>query len=191
MRIYKTILSILERRGPLPLPSICDEVNLTLEAQRQKPLVPSQIKSIVSKKSEFFCVNGENISIDPAKIPYSLTAYLDCFGDISYHVRVHFLTNNFISWEWRNRDSTKQFTNLHSIKPGSTDELKYSLFSLKIWDWEPVYRKEEGIILDGKYWSVVLKTKEKIYQFEGIESFPANWGRFCNAIEKLTGTPFR
>ncbi|WP_335717358.1 hypothetical protein [Neobacillus niacini] len=71
------------------------------------------------------------------------------------------------------------------------EEFKSEIYSLNIWEWERSYRKEEGIILDGMFWSIKLNTKGKIYESEGIECFPREWERFCQAVENLTGIPFR
>ncbi len=70
MRVYETILSILEEKGPLPIPAICHEVNQVLVSNREKPVLPAYIKSIVTRKRDVFRVKGGNISIHPDKWPY-------------------------------------------------------------------------------------------------------------------------
>ena len=67
------------------------------------------------------------------------------------------------------------------------EEFKRELYTMNIWEWKQTYRSEDGIILEGKYWSVKLITKGKVYESEGTESFPRNWDQFCKAVEKLTG----
>lgn len=121
----------------------------------------------------------------------SLIAGIDGFSGISYKVHVDFFRNTFSVFEWRNKDYTLPFTNLEPKSIGSMEDFKREIYLMKIWEWEPFYQKEEGIILDGKYWSIRLNTKAKIYDCEGMECFPPEWERFCQAVEKLTGIPFR
>lgn len=121
----------------------------------------------------------------------SLIAGIDGFSGTSYKVYVNFYRNQFTVFEWRNKDSILPFANHERQTIGSMEVFKREIYYMKIWEWQPSYRKEKGIILDGKYWSVKLSTKEKVYDSEGIECFPHEWERFCHAVEKLTGTPFR
>jgi hypothetical protein len=122
---------------------------------------------------------------------HSLIAGIDGFSGISYKVHVDFFRNTFTVFEWRNKDVIHPFTNLGSISIGSVEDFKKDIYSMRIWEWEPSYRKEEGIILEGKYWSIIVNTKDKVYESEGIECFPPDWNRFCLAVENLTGIPFR
>lgn len=190
MRVYETILSILDEKGPLPIPKICREVNEALSPLREKPLLPSQIKSIVSRKKDLFLINGEKIVIHPDIHPISLTATIERFGGISYKIQVHFLKNRFLFWVWRNRVQLQPFTDFQTVTPGSMEEFKRELYFLKLWEWDRTYRKGDGIILDGVYWSVKLQTNGKYYECEGTESFPANWTQFLRAAEKLIGVSF-
>lgn len=191
MKVYETIISILEEQGPLPIPAICQEVNKVLQTHREKPLMPSHIKSIVTRKRDLFHTNGESIAIHPDKYPYSLKATLDGYSGASYQVHVYFTKNRFTFFEWRNKENSMLHTDTQPKIPGNINEFKREIYSMKIWEWEPTYLKEEGIILEGKYWSVRLNTKGKVYQSVGTDCFPANWERFCRAVEKLTATPFR
>ena len=121
----------------------------------------------------------------------SMTAALECIGGVSYKVRINFVKNNFIVWEWRNKELQLPFPRLSPDKIGDIDEFKRAIYSLNIWDWEPVYQKGSGIILADKYWYTELVTKDRVYHSEGSACFPPNWDRFCQALECLTGTPFR
>ncbi|MFP7299966.1 hypothetical protein [Neobacillus niacini] len=121
----------------------------------------------------------------------SLIAGIDGYSGISYKVHVDFLRNTFTVFEWRNKDYILPFTNLGNKRFGDMEEFKREIYSLNILEWETSYRKEKGIILDGKYWSIRVSTKQKVYESEGIECFPPDWKRFCDSIEKLTGIPFR
>jgi hypothetical protein len=190
MKVFETILSILEEKGPLPIPAICNEVNQVLTTHREKPILPAHIKSIVTRKNDLFRVNGGRISIHPDKYLLSLMATLEGFGGISYQVRVNFTKNRFAALEWRNKDNCQPFSDLQAASVGNVENFKREIYSMNIWDWEPTYRNDNGIILEGKYWSVKLKTKGKVYESGGTESFPENWDKFCKVVEKLTGTSF-
>lgn len=121
----------------------------------------------------------------------SLTANIESFGGISRQVRINFLKKHFICLEWNAPNNKYPFTNLNSLKAGDFAEFIQSINSLKICDWEPFYGKAEGIILDGKYWSVKLQVAGRVYESEGMGYYPENWGEFCHAIEKLTGVSFQ
>ncbi len=129
----------------------------------------------------------------PDKVLFNLTASLEGFGgsSSSYQVHVNFIKYSFIYLEWRNHDTIQPFSDVQSAKPGSFENFKREIYSLRLWEWSPIYRKEDGIILDGKYWSVKLITKGKVYISSGTDSFPPNWDLFCKAVERLTGTAFR
>jgi hypothetical protein len=191
MKVYETILSILEKKGPLPIPTVCKEVNHLLITDREKPLLPSQIKSIVTRKKDLFQINDGQISIKPDKYLCSLAATIEIFGGISYQVRINFEKNRFVALEWRNKDQIRPHSDFLPKSPGSLDDFKRELYALKVWEWEPSYRDGAGIVLEGKYWSIKIKTMGKIYESEGAQCFPANWEKFCKAIERLIGTPFR
>jgi hypothetical protein len=135
-------------------------------------------------------MNGGRLSIHPDKYPFSLMATLEGFGGISYQVRVNFIKNRFASLEWRNKEHTRSVLGIHPKTVGNLEDFKRELYSIKIWEWESTYNKEDGVILDGKYWSVKLITKGKVYECEGTKCFPSNWDQFYKAVEKLTGTPF-
>lgn len=190
MRVYTMILSILDKNGPLPISTICQEVNHVLPVHRKKPILPSHIKSIVTKKRGFFDIHDGRISIHPDKDPISLSVSQEFYGGISYYIKIYFKKNNFAVLEWRNKDNCEPVSNDQPKTLGCLEEFKSELFTMNIWDWDPSYRKEEGIVLEGNYWSVKLITKGTIYESEGMECYPKNWGSFCRSIEKLTGITF-
>ncbi|MEW9051072.1 MAG: hypothetical protein AB2392_07930 [Neobacillus sp.] len=191
MRVYETIISILEENGPMPIPTICHEVNKILDLHREKPLMPSQIKTIVTQKKDLFYMSGERISIHPDKYPCTLIATLDSFGGSSYKIYVNFLKKRFTYFEWRNKENTQPFANFNTGFSGNMDDFKKEIYLIKLWEWESNYRNSEGIILEGKDWYVKLTTKGRSYESTGTNSFPDNWIWFCKTIENLTGAPFR
>jgi hypothetical protein len=191
MKVFETIISILDDKGPLPITAICKEVNRMLFTYRDKPFLPSQIKSIVARKKDLFRIQEGNISINPDKHPFLLVATLDGDDGISYQVKVNFIKKRFTFFEWRTIGNSPLNNEIITKKPGDLDEFKRELFTMKLWEWVPSYGKEEGITLGKKNWSIKLKTQSKTYICEGTDCFPKNWGKFCRAIERLTGSNFR
>ncbi|XJZ25813.1 hypothetical protein ACF5W4_10370 [Bacillota bacterium Lsc_1132] len=190
MKVFETIISILEDKGSMSIPAICNEVNRRLFSYRDKPLLPSHIKAIVNRKKDLFQIREGKISIHPDKQPFFLVATLDGEHGICYQVNVNFTKKRFTFFEWRNL-SGQEGRNLNLPKePGDLEEFKNELFSLKIWEWQPLYASSEGITLGDTNWTVKLVTSGKIYYREGTDCYPAEWRRFCRAIEKLTGSNF-
>lgn len=191
MNVFETIISILEDKGPMPIPAICNEVNQILFTYRDKPLLPSHIKSIVTKKKDLFRIQEGNISIAPDKYPFSLLAVIEGEDGIMFQVNVNFIQRRFTFFEWRQKGLTGRNNFPIPKYYGDMDLFKREIFSMKIWEWIPKYGRDEGITLGEKNWSLKLETKSKTYVCEGTDSYPYNWNKFCKAVEKLTGVPFR
>jgi hypothetical protein len=190
VNIYETIISILDEKGPLSIPLICQEINEQLVKDRNNPILPSHIQSIVTRKKDLFWINEGNISIAPDKNPYSITAILERDEGISYQLNVDFIKRNFSFFEWRNRRHQKRSQTPQSRRLGSIDEFKRGIMGLKIWEWESYYGAEVGITLGKTNWTIKLKTKSKTYYFEGTDCYPDKWPEFCQSIEKLAGVSF-
>lgn len=190
MKVVETIISILDDNGPMPIPTICTEVNRVLNSYRDKPILPSQIKSIVNRKKDLFHIQEELISIQPDKQPFFLVATLDGDQGICYQVNVNFTKKRFTFFEWRNTFSREEKSFFLPKKPGNLNEFKNELFGLKLWEWQPLYGKNEGITIGETNWTVKLVTEGKIYRSEGTDCYPEEWGKFCRSIEKLTGAHF-
>lgn len=187
MKVYEQILSILEEKGPLSIPLICNEVNKQLKTERDKPLLPSQIKSIVKRKKDLFFEQGGNIAIQPDKYPFTLVVIIDGDDSITYQVNIDFSKKRFTFFEWRNKGAKNGNSDTQPKKFGDLDLFKREIFAMKIWEWKPAYGKTHGITLGKTNWTVKLKTKSKTYLSEGADCYPENWNKFCKAIEKLTG----
>ena len=162
MNMYELILNIIDQKGPTSIPSICEEVNRNpiFMQQRSKPVQLSQIKSVLTRKSDLFLV---------------------------HNVKVDFIKKDFTFFEW-NFDPTKKLE-YEPLLYGSMDEFKQEIYRLKIWNWDLNY-EQEGIILDGMCWSISLETRTKTYKSQGLQTFPKEWARFCRALSKLTGKKF-
>lgn len=189
MRIYEKILSILEEKGSLTVPLICKEVNHLLQ-EREKPLLPSQVKSIVSRKRDLFYIKNGNIAIHPDKRPQQLIVIVDKDIGITYKVKIDFSRKIFTYFEWRNKGTFNLGINSAPREFGDLNSFKREIYSLHLWEWNPVYGREQGITIGRTNWSVKLTTNGKIYNSEGTDCFPGSWNKFCKSIEKLTGTVF-
>jgi hypothetical protein len=190
MKVIETIISILDDKGPLPITAICKEVNQMLIPYRDKPFLPSHIKSIVTRKKDLFRIQEGNISIQPDKQPFMLIATINGDDGITYQVNVNFQAKRFTFFEWRNNRNSESRLDYCPKIPGDLDEFKKEIFSMKLWEWMPSYGKEEGITLGKTNWTIKLKTQCKTYESEGTDCFPKNWSKFCKSVEKLIGSTF-
>lgn len=190
MRIYEKILSILEEKGALTVPLICKEVNHLLQ-EREKPLLPSQVKSIVSRKKDLFDVKNGNITIHPDKRPQQLIVIVDKDNGITYKVKIDFSKKIFTYFEWRNKATVDTGINFAPRESGDLDSFKKEIYSLRLWEWGPFYGRAQGITIGKTNWRIKMTTNGKTYNSEGTDCFPENWNKFCKSIEKLTGTVFR
>lgn len=191
LKVYESIITVLEEKGPLPILKICREVNRMLVADREKALLPSQIKSIVTRKHDLFLNKEGNISIRPDKQLLHLVFILDGEQGISYRVNVNFIKKRFIFCEWRNIGVAEAKQMDREKEPGDLTLFKREIFSLELWKWKSSNRKEAGIVLGAINWKLSLETKGKTYMSEGSDKFPENWNKFCKALEKLTGSTFQ
>ncbi|WP_071395217.1 hypothetical protein [Bacillus tuaregi] len=186
MNMYEIILSYLDRAGPASIPSICQQVNQNplFMKERDKPVKPTQIKSVISRKRDLFYVHDDMVALLPERNLVSFTANIDKCGGPWLRVKVDFIQKSFIFFEINLDPSEKlEYT---PVKPGCTEEFKQEIYRLNMWDWQANY-EETGIILDGTSWSICLETKSKTYKSEGLQSFPKGWTKFCRALVKLTG----
>ncbi|WP_318508879.1 hypothetical protein [Bacillus sp. T3] len=189
MFLYEMIYNILEEKGALSIPSICQELNeKTNHHQEQEKLVlPAHIKSAISRKKDLFKVEENVVSIDPEKNIQALTVHIGGIIEPSITIKIDFNKNRFIIFEW-NHES--QACNNPGIQPtrtcGEMDAFKKELFRIKPWEWSANYHQEQ-MILDGIFWSIKLVTEGKVYESEGLHCFPKEWGKLCNSLTKLTG----
>jgi hypothetical protein len=191
MNIYETIISILDEKGPLSIPLICQEVNQLLVTDRNNPILPSHIQSIVTRKKDLFREREGNISIAPDKYPYSLMAVLESDEGLTYQLNVNFLKKSFSFFEWRNKGYQKSSRENVARQLGNLDEFKREIMAMKIWEWQSNYGTGgTGITLGKTNWTIKLKTKNKTFSSEGTDCYPEKWPEICQAIEKLAGISF-
>lgn len=104
-------------------------------------------------------------------------------------VTIDFIRNTFVFIQW-NLEQCGQFEHSPVYHAGSVTCFQKQLPKIRIWDWDRMYYTD-GIIVDGKEWSVVLETKGNIYKSEGLDCFPKEWNRLCRALSRLTGVCIR
>jgi hypothetical protein len=190
MNMYEIIIDILEKKGPVSYHSIVDEMNEMnwLRNERKNPVQVSHVKSVISRKKDLFSVTDDIVSIREEKEMVSLTAMIGGYPGPSYKVFVDFLQNRFYFFEW-NIDCLNPNSKEKTIYIGDVEEFKKEVIRLKIWNWEADYQLD-SLVLDGTSWSVTLNTKGKVYESEGLQSFPKNWSKFCKALSNLIGIKF-
>jgi hypothetical protein len=189
MYMYEVILNIIDQKGPASIPSICQEVNQhpTFMQERDQPVQPSQIKSVISRKKDLFSVNNDVVSLLPEKDIMELSVQMSYFKGPWVKLKVDFVKKDFIFFEW-NLEPAK-IGEYDQVQAGSTDDLKQAIYHLKIWEWNPNYN-QNGIILEGINWSTCLTTKARVYKSEGLQKFPKEWSKFCRELTNLTGKRF-
>lgn len=189
MKIYETILDILETQGPTTIPLICQEISkrTNVSSMPAPELAQSFIKALILRKAEIFSLRDGIVSIRPERDPDMLVAVYHAYPGPELRVNVNFKRKTFTYFEWHLDSNTSK--PLKITLPGKIDDFKKELYLLKIWDWKEDYQSE-GIIVDGNSWSVRLVTKGFIYESGGLNDYPANWKEFIQAISSLIGIQF-
>ncbi|MDQ0156657.1 hypothetical protein [Robertmurraya andreesenii] len=190
MNMYEIILDIIEKNGPVSFHSICEEMNEMekMKNARKNPIQVSHVKSVVSRKKDLFSVEDNIVSIREEKELLALVAMIGCYPGPTYKIHVDFAQNRFFFFEW-NIDCVSPERKERTIYIGDVEQFKKEIIRLKIWNWERDYQLN-SLVLDGTSWSVKLKTKGKVYESEGLQSFPKNWAKFSKAVSQLIGVKF-
>lgn len=190
MNMYEIILDIIEKNGPVSFSSICAEMNQIhpIKNERNKPVLVSQIKSVVSRKKDLFSVNNEIVSIREDMDFISLSVKVSSYKNPCFKVEVDFIKNrfNFFEWYFHNDEVPRK---PRTIYVGSVERFKKEIYRLKLWNWERDYHPEI-LVLDGTTWSVELRTKGSVYHSSGLQTFPKEWTKFTKALSRLTGVDF-
>nr|WP_295970599.1 hypothetical protein [uncultured Bacillus sp.] len=195
MNMYEIILNMIDKHGPVTIPSICIEINQNPEfiQKRKKPVQPSQIKSVINRKRDLFLLENEIVSLLPNKELLSLTFNMAVCRGPWVQVKVDFIKKVFTYFELNFESERTAKTSIASnpkmydiIETGNIDDFKQELYRLKIWNWNSNY-EQSGIILDGVNWSLRLETKAAVYKSEGYQCFPKNWFRFCHSLSMYIG----
>lgn len=190
MYMYEMILDILDRKGSVPIPKLCQELARSPFFRHTKNQIvhPSTVKSVIKRKSDLFLLKDDLVTIHPEKQLTSLVA--DVGGNFGswYKIEVDFTKKLFTFFEWHKNNVIEQ-PMINSNTYGDIDKFKCAIYRMNLWDWDTEYQ-EDGIVLDGTSWSVKLTTVAKVYESKGLQSFPQNWKRFCSAVHLLTGKPF-
>ncbi|WP_141433558.1 hypothetical protein [Bacillus sp. 03113] len=188
MSMYEKILEILDKKGPLSIPIICDEINQNAKSfgEDEKPVKEAHIKSVISRKKELFTVKDDIVSILPEKEFLCLKVVQEMSGSWQ-KLNVDFIKSRFIVFEWHSEQFQSFSTPSETI--GSVDELKKELYRMKIWDWESNDEQAKNV-QDELRWSIKLETKGKTFIKNGIQTHPKEWKKLCQSISKLIGKSF-
>ena len=189
MNMYEVIINILDQKGPVSIPSLCQEINQNpiFMDERDKPVQQSHIKSVISRKKDLFAVENDIVSLLPEKDFMALIVRIGYFRGPWIKIEIDFVKKTFLLFEMNLEPVVPQKIKMSNL--GTTDDFKQALYRLKLWDWNTQY-DADGIILDGISWSIVLTTKSKIYRSEGLQRYPKEWPKFCQELTKLTGINF-
>ncbi|WLR56789.1 hypothetical protein LC048_07915 [Mesobacillus subterraneus] len=190
MKMYEAILDILEKKGNVSIPVICQEMSEqdhSMVSDREDLVEPSFIQTLVSSNNELFLIKDDTVSIRTEKEPVSMTVVLYGYPGPEMRVRIDFKRNTFTYFEWHLDSKASGPLIIGTF--GSVEEFKKKLYSLKLWEWEEDYQTD-GIVVDGTSWSVKLKTKGTTYESRGLDSFPKQWKEFCKAVSLLVGKEF-
>ncbi|MFS8629629.1 MAG: hypothetical protein LOD92_00335 [Bacillales bacterium] len=189
MTMVEIIFDLIEKNGPISLSALCKQINqLHLIEDITYPVDVSDIKAIISRKTDLFSVKGDLVSIRKDMDFLSLSFKISDCQDPAYTVYVDFKRNYFYVFE------CFFVQNIFGRKPrtvpiGSVEEFKKELYQIKIWNWEKDYQPET-LVLGGTIWSVKLKTKGMTFISKGLQTFPNEWDRFIKALSRLTGICF-
>lgn len=191
MKMYELILEIIKKNGPASFTSICDCMNEMNQMKKEngKPVRPSVIKSIISRKKDLFAVENDIVSIRKGIELETLSTTISGFLRPSYKVEVNFKKKQFYFFEWYiDYPFPDRTENL--IYCGTVDQFKKDIYPLEIWNWEKDYQ-QNSLVVDGTHWTVKLKTNEMSHVSEGLQSFPEEWPQFCQAVSNLIGIDFK
>jgi len=60
------------------------------------------------------------------------------------------------------------------------------VIDVDIFSWEADYQPA-GLVLDGTHWTVQLEVADRSIESSGSNAYPAQWDRFCSAVQRLIG----
>ncbi|OCA90794.1 hypothetical protein A8F94_02655 [Bacillus sp. FJAT-27225] len=190
MKLYERIVNILDEKGPLPFPALYHEAS-SLLSEKEGPFDLGEVQNTIFRKKDLFFINNEMVSIHPDKKLSHLHVYSEMPGRPACQAIIDFEKGKFIYTEWRDKGSPYRSIPRRPFGiPGDMAIFKAAVFSLAVWDWEQNYIADEGIILNGTSWYVILKSKTKVYKSSGFDRFPENWQTFRSSLQELTGSPY-
>ena len=163
MKVYETIISILEKKGHYHFLLFVWKLIRFLKYIRRNRLSLHKFNQLSQEKGIYLQLKAGKISIHPDKYPFSLIATMEEYSGVSNQVRVNFMKKRFIFLEWRNKDNIQPFADYPPKFHGSLEDFKREIYSMKIWEWEPAYRNVRRYCS----WRKVLVCKIK-YQRQGL-----------------------
>ncbi len=104
-----------------------------------------------------------------------------------YQVKVD-LENNRVAWTHGVRGELEE-TMHKSIRTATAKKFVEQLEIIQLLDWDAEY-VDPGVC-DGTQWHVEIISDGNLITKDGNNSYPEQWGRFCQTISKITRKPFR
>ena len=108
------------------------------------------------------------------------------FGNY-YQVEVD-LEHNLVSWTTGGEGELEETVH-RNIRSATAKKFLEQLETLELLNWEEGY-VDPGT-LDGTQWQVDLVMDDHTITKHGSNCYPEQWGKFRQAISKITGKPFR
>lgn len=184
--MFDTILDILEEKGPLSMPVLCDEINKNKREKTENEIIIQleDVKSLIKRKQDMFKVQNGLVEIDPNKDPVRLRVSLGGHPGPWYKINIDFIHHHFHYFEWH-LSSYSKMRKLPNAA-GKVESFKKQIYRYRIWNWLEFYEDGE-LRLEDTYWDVKLETKGKVYKMKGNDSYPKDWKKFCLSLSKLIG----
>ncbi|QVY59876.1 hypothetical protein [Cytobacillus gottheilii] len=185
MSMFDTILDIIDDKGPISMPELCDEINdKNGKADIGQSVQIADVEAVITRKKDLFKVQDGSIMIDPNKDPIRLRVSLGGHPGPWYKINIDFAQQHFHYFEWHlSRHSN---TKILPKRAGNLAAFKRQMYRYCIWNWLEFY-EDDGLRLEDTYWDVKLETKGKIYKMKGNDSYPKEWANFCISLSKLIG----
>ena len=104
-----------------------------------------------------------------------------------YQVEVD-LEHNLVSWTTGGEGELEETVH-RNIRSATAKKFLVQLETLELLNWEEEY--VDPSTLDGTQWQVDLVMDDHTTTKHGSKCYPEQWGKFRQAISKITGKPFR
>lgn len=163
----------------------------------EKPFNPRNLRDVVSK-----FVNKSNHASYPSNgnstnLPEALKFQIGGFHGPSH--RVEYIKDGRIQYQKADNAYAWSIPSVIIPNPAEWENFWAALESIDVWAWNALY--ENSRIIDGTHWHLDLTMRGRTLRAEGHNAYPlpeglndlenGNFGRFLNALRKLTGKEIR
>jgi len=117
----------------------------------------------------------------------SFGACIRRISGLSYEVYIDFFT---LTASYKATDNgVLQTEKTAALSEEDLTEFIHRIFENGILSWKETY-SDFSRSMDGTYWQLELKIDQTSFRFNGVSTFPRNWGGVCNNIQNLIKEPF-